>query len=323
MFNDTSNVPSGLIQINKDRKVKRLEQSNIFNQAQRQSGDVFCCFLNIQLLVNTERAILGNITSIECVELCRLLAGHIVWLDEELGDFRLEAILGAVLCSSYCEWTTFEKEKDFLTQQWIELEKLSSLDTWKWIHGARERMENMLQRVQLLISVFTALHSAKGGAIKFMVVDDERDWDKLLDEKQDVIRYTLEAALQKTCLIENQITHWKEKLDSLVELYSTGNSAFDARMWSLDLLATIVSVCFAIFGMFSQFFGYYVQLPIYNMGNSSQYYFYGIVAGITIALSMSIYFSSRWFLRAFDHVFCYDYPTNRTSGEPMMGSERD
>ncbi|EME26284.1 hypothetical protein Gasu2_36930 [Galdieria sulphuraria] len=309
MYDRLKVVPDDLIQINKDRKVKRLEQNDILSKAVQQPGDVFCCFLNIQLIVNSERAILGNITSVECIELCRLLAGHLVWLEEELCDFRLEAILGALLCSSYCEWTAWEREKEQFTQQWNALENLSSLDTWKWALGIRERVETMLQRVKLLTSIFTTLLSANATHFSnFMVVQDDKEWEKLLNEKQDIVGYTLEAALQKTCLVENQLARWKDKLDSLVDLYSIGNAAFDARMWSLDLLATILSVCFAIYGMFSQFFGYYVQLPIYNMGNSSQYYFYGIAGGITIALSITIYFSSRWFLRAFYHVFSYDSP---------------
>lgn len=49
--------------------------------------------------------------------------------------------------------------------------------------------------------------------------------------------------------MENQLREWKKKLDSLADNYSLGTRAYDARMWSLDLIATIMSVCFAVFGM--------------------------------------------------------------------------
>jgi len=295
----------GLVQVNKHRKVKRLQEDNILNRALSQPGDVFLCFCNIQLLVNAERAIIGNITCPESIELCRLLAGHIaVWFDEHLDDFRLEAILGALLCTCYCEWKRFEGELG--VQEWNELEKISSLDTWKLVLGTRQRVDNMLQRVHKLTSILSFLYSGEQPRVDYIVAEDEASWEKLWRGKREVIGYTLEAALQKTCIVENQLREWKKKLDSLADNYSLGTRAYDARMWSLDLIATIMSVCFAVFGMFSQFFGYYVQLPIYNMGNASQYYFYGVMGGIVTGLSISVYFSTRWFLRHFSQVFCYD-----------------
>lgn len=131
----------------------------------------------------------------ECIELCRLLTGHVAWMDEQLGDLRLEAILGAILCTCYGEWTAFEKEKAAMVQQWNALENLSSLDTWKWIYGTRQRVENMLGRVQILTSVFDIFHSTESTNANILV-ENVQDWEKCVKEKQSVIQITLEAAMQ-------------------------------------------------------------------------------------------------------------------------------
>eukprot|EP00871_Galdieria_phlegrea_P000929 jgi/Galph1/1837/GphlegSOOS_G505.1 len=271
--------------------------------------------MNLQFLSSPNRVLLGNLTRQETAELCRLLTGSTLCLTNGMEDMRLQVLLLSLVCIVNCLQNELNKERDKFQKQLEQINSLSCEETYKLILCGEEKVQQWLERVECLTTFWETLVEEQQLSQDIVMVNGtaKKELLALFSERRDDIQSNYEENIQRLVQLRKQLKEWKHKLEHMLEAYDVGNVAFDGRQWSMDLFATLLSTSFAIYGMFAQFFGYYVQLPIYNMGNASQYYFYGIVGGISICLLATIYFSFRWFLRVFRSVFFWDYPFSVTA----------
>eukprot|EP00871_Galdieria_phlegrea_P002502 jgi/Galph1/3252/GphlegSOOS_G1890.1 len=101
----------------------------------------------------------------------------------------------------------------------------------------------------------------------------------------DDLECVFEPYLQSLDLSKSLCSNFLKAIEDTERALMLSFDFVQNKLFTLDLLGTIVG-----------FFGLNLDLPIYNAANGSEYYFYGIVGGLTLVTFVSIV-GSLWWMR--------------------------
>ncbi|EME27422.1 hypothetical protein Gasu2_35200 [Galdieria sulphuraria] len=110
----------------------------------------------------------------------------------------------------------------------------------------------------------------------------------------DDLKCVFEPYLQSLDLQKSICGSFLKALQNVERTLMLGFDFIRNKLFTLDLLGTILILSFTLINMVVGFFGFNLTLPIYNLSDGSQYYFYAIVGGLTVFMLVSIIVTILW-----------------------------
>jgi uncharacterized membrane protein YuzA (DUF378 family) len=110
----------------------------------------------------------------------------------------------------------------------------------------------------------------------------------------DDLKYIFEPYLQSLDLQKSICGSFLKALQNVERGLMLGFDFIRNKLFTLDLLGTILILNFTLINMVVGFFGFNLTLPIYDPSDNSQYYFYAIVGFLTVFMVLSIVATVFW-----------------------------
>ncbi|GJQ13304.1 hypothetical protein GpartN1_g5095.t1 [Galdieria partita] len=178
------------------------------------------------------------------------------------------------------------------------------------LHSIADRMDTLLEEFFDSDFVEEALFIENNELVK-------RELGQL--SSLDELKCVFEPYLQSLDLQKSICNGFLKALQNVERALMLGFDFIRNKLFTLDLLGTILILSFTLINMVVGFFGFNLTLPIYNLSDGSQYYFYAIVGSLTLILLVSIVVTILWMKKKEFLVFHENIDRQDVSSHSQLG----